>query len=71
MYCIVNLDLFRAAEMNNQEIVRMILESDYGHEALKFTDTSGRTILHHSSKYPELLKYLLKQIFDQVNIRMA
>ncbi|CAB4001988.1 Hypothetical predicted protein, partial [Paramuricea clavata] len=60
----------RAVELNNQDIVSIILESQYGREALQFTDTSGRTVLHHGSKYPKLVKYLLEsaeQILDKVN----
>jgi hypothetical protein len=70
MSCIINFDLFRAVELNNQEMVSMILDSQYGREAFQFTDTSERTVLHHGSKHPKLLKYLLEtaeQLFDKVN----
>ena len=61
--------LFRAAELNNDELVSHILNSKHGSLAIKFTDTLGRTVLHHAVKYPELLKYLLEtaeEIFEEV-----
>jgi hypothetical protein len=41
------------------EIVKIMIGSESGKDAISICDNSGRNVFHYAVKYPEILEYLL------------